>query len=485
MNQNQTTQQKLMTNWRWWLCSLLFVATTVNYLDRQVLSLTYEEFIKPEFNWSDADYGTITSFFSIFYAIACLFAGKFVDWMGTKKGYIISIFVWSLGACLHAACGWATSNIEGIDLSTVEAGSNAALAVATTSVYLFLLCRGILALGEAGNFPAAIKVVAEYYPKKDRAFATSIFNAGASVGALAAPLCIPPLAQHLGWEMAFIIIGALGFLWIFFWQFMYEKPENSTHVNEAELEYIHQDDAAEAAERAQQAEATKDEKAIPFMQCFTYKQTWAFITGKFFTDGVWWFFLFWAPSYFDNQFGAKATSPLGQGLIFTLYAIVTVVSIYGGYLPKLFVEKKGMNPYSGRMLAMLIFAFFPLFALLAQPLGVNSPWWPAILIGLAAAGHQAWSANLFSTIGDMFPKSTIASITGIGATAGGIGSMIIQKAAGNLFTYAEGQGAAFQFLGFEGKPAGYFIVFCFCGIAYLIAWCIMKSLVPKYKPIKA
>ena len=485
MNQNQTTQQKLMTNWRWWLCSLLFVATTVNYLDRQVLSLTYEEFIKPEFNWSDADYGTITSFFSIFYAIACLFAGKFVDWMGTKKGYIISIFVWSLGACLHAACGWATSHIEGIDLSTVEAGSNAALAVATTSVYLFLLCRGILALGEAGNFPAAIKVVAEYCPKKDRAFATSIFNAGASVGALAAPLCIPPLAQHLGWEMAFIIIGALGFLWIFFWQFMYEKPENSTHVNEAELEYIHQDDAAEAAERAQQAEATKDEKAIPFMQCFTYKQTWAFITGKFFTDGVWWFFLFWAPSYFDNQFGAKATSPLGQGLIFTLYAIVTVVSIYGGYLPKLFVEKKGMNPYSGRMLAMLIFAFFPLFALLAQPLGVNSPWWPAILIGLAAAGHQAWSANLFSTIGDMFPKSTIASITGIGATAGGIGSMIIQKAAGNLFTYAEGQGAAFQFLGFEGKPAGYFIVFCFCGIAYLIAWCFMKSLVPKYKPIKA
>lgn len=485
MNQNQTTQQKLMTNWRWWLCSLLFVATTVNYLDRQVLSLTYEEFIKPEFNWKDADYGTITSFFSIFYAIACLFAGKFVDWMGTKKGYIISIFVWSLGACLHAFCGWATTAIEGVDLSAVEAGSKAALAVATTSVYLFLLCRGILALGEAGNFPAAIKVVAEYYPKKDRAFATSIFNAGASVGALAAPLCIPPLAQHLGWEMAFIIIGALGFIWIFFWQFMYDKPESSKFVNEAELAYIHQDDEAEAAEKAQEAQASKDEKAIPFIQCFTYKQTWAFITGKFFTDGVWWFFLFWAPSYFDNQFGAKATSPLGQGLIFTLYAIVTVVSIYGGYLPKMFVEKKGMNPYSGRMLAMLIFAFFPLFALLAQPLGVNSPWWPAILIGLAAAGHQAWSANLFSTIGDMFPKSTIASITGIGATAGGIGSMIIQKAAGELFTYAEEQGAAFQFLGFEGKPAGYFIVFCFCGVAYLIAWCIMKSLVPKYKPIKA
>ena len=482
-----STQQKLMTNWRWWLCSLLFVATTVNYLDRQVLSLTYEEFIKPEFHWTDANYGTITSFFSIFYAICCLFAGKFVDWMGTKKGYLIAIGVWSLGAVLHAGCGIATTwFVDGVDsvsaLRAVEAGSNVALAISTTSVYLFLLCRGILALGESGNFPAAIKVTAEYFPKKDRAFATSIFNAGASVGALAAPLCIPPLASHLGWEWAFIIIGGLGFIWMFFWAFMYDKPENSKHVNEAELEYIHQDDAAEAAEKA----AIASQKAIPFGKCFSFKQTWAFIVGKFFTDGVWWFFLFWAPSYFSNQFHAPATSGLGQGLIFTLYAIVTVISIFGGYLPKLFVEKKGMNPYAGRMLAMLIFAFFPIAALFAQPLGVhfNSPWWPAILIGLAGAGHQAWSANLFSTIGDMFPKSTIATITGIGAMAGGVGSMIIQKVAGNLFTYAENAGSAFTFLGFEGKPAGYFIMFCFCGVAYLIAWSIMKGLVPKYKPVE-
>ncbi len=473
-----------MTNWRWWLCSLLFVATTVNYLDRQVLSLTYEEFIKPEFHWTDADYGTITSFFSIFYAIACLFAGKFVDWMGTKKGYLIAIGVWSFGACLHAACGWATTLfVDGVDsvaaLRAVEVGSNVALAVSTTSVYLFLLCRGILALGEAGNFPAAIKVTAEYFPKKDRAFATSIFNAGASVGALAAPLCIPPLAKAFGWEWAFIIIGGLGFIWMFFWAFMYDKPEKSKHVNEAELEYMHQDDAAEEAEKA----AIAAQKSIPFAKCFTYRQTWAFITGKFFTDGVWWFFLFWAPSYFSNQFNAPATSGLGQALIFTLYAIVTIISIGGGYLPKFFVEKKGMHPYQGRMLAMLIFAFFPIAALFAQPLGVNSPWWPAILIGLAGAGHQAWSANLFSTIGDMFPKSTIATITGIGAMAGGVGSMIIQKVAGNLFTHAEQMGSAFTFFGFEGKPAGYFIMFCFCGIAYLVAWAIMKVLVPKYKPI--
>ena len=484
------TQAKLMTNWRWWLCSLLFVATTVNYLDRQVLSLTYEEFIKPEFHWTDANYGTITSFFSIFYAICCLFAGKFVDWMGTKKGYLIAIGVWSAGACLHAATGWATAHIVGLGsvgaMKAVEVGSKAALAISTTGVYLFLLCRGILALGEAGNFPAAIKVTAEYFPKKDRAFATSIFNAGASVGALAAPLTIPPLALKLGWEWAFIIIGALGFVWMFFWAFMYDKPEESKHVNEAELEYIHQDDAAEAAEKAAAAEAAKNEPSISLLASFKFKQTWAFIAGKFFTDGVWWFFLFWAPSYFSNQFNAPATSGLGQALIFTLYAIVTVVSIGGGYLPKIFVEKKGMNPYAGRMLAMLIFAFFPLCALFAQPLGIrfDTPWWPAILIGLAAAGHQAWSANLFSTIGDMFPKSAIATITGIGAMAGGVGSMIIQKVAGNLFTYAENAGSAFQFMGFEGKPAGYFIVFCFCGVAYLIAWTIMKSLVPKYKPIE-
>ena len=267
---------------------------------------------------------------------------------------------------------------------------------------------------------------------------------------------------------------------MFFWQFMYDKPENSPHVNAEELAYIHQDDADEAAAAVPEA---KEEQSIPFLQCFKFRQTWSFIFGKFFTDGVWWFFLFWAPAYFQDQFNAPASSPLGQGLIFTLYAIVTVLSIFGGYLPKIFVDKKGMDPYGGRMLAMLIFAFFPLVALLAQPLGVRSPWWPAILIGIAAAGHQAWSANIFSTVGDMFPKSTVASITGIGTMAGGIGSMIIQKVAGNLFDYAEEMGSSFHFFGFEGKPAGYFIIFCFCGLAYLIAWTIMKSLVPKYKPV--
>ncbi len=487
------TSKQLMTNWRWWMVVLLFVATTVNYMDRQVLSLTWKDFIAPEFHWTDNDYGTITAFFSIIYAICMLFAGKFVDWMGTKKGYLWSIGVWSFGACAHAACGWLTMHIEGYEsvavMTAVEAGTTAALGIATVSVWLFLAARAILALGEAGNFPAAIKTTAEYFPKKDRAFATSIFNAGASVGALVAPATIPLLAEYFknkgvggGWEMAFIVIGALGFIWMAFWVFMYDKPEKSKFVNKAELEYIHQDDEQEAAQKA--ADEGQKGKAISLWKSFTYRQTWSFIVGKFFTDGVWWFYLFWAPAYFSDQFGYKSSSGMGMALIIVLYAIVTVLSIFGGYLPRIFVDKKGMNPYSGRMLAMLIFAFFPLLALFAQPLGAYSAWWPAVIIGLAGAGHQAWSANLFSTIGDMFPKSAIATITGIGGMAGGVGSFLINKGAGALFTHSENLGAAFSFLGFEGKEAGYMIVFCICAVAYLVAWIIMKALVPKYKLIE-
>ena len=477
-------QTSKMTNFRWVICAMLFFATTVNYLDRQVLSLTWKDFIAPEFHWTDSDYGTITGLFSIFYAFACLFAGKFIDWMGTKKGYLWAIFIWSTGACLHAGCGWVTMQIEGVGsieaLRAVKAGSQVALAIASVSVWLFLFCRMVLALGEAGNFPAAIKVTAEYFPKKDRAFATSIFNAGASVGALAAPATIPLLARAWGWEMAFIIIGALGYVWMGLWVFLYDKPNKNKRVNEVELNYIEQDnDLSEVKNEA----AETEEKTIPFFKCFQYRQTWSFIMGKFMTDGVWWFFLFWAPAYFSDQYGYASDSPMAIALIFALYAIVTILSIGGGYLPTYFVDKKGMNPYAGRMRAMLIFACFPILALVAQPLGAYSAWWPAIIIGLVGAGHQAWSANLFSTIGDMFPKSTIASITGIGAMSGGVGSFLINKGSGVLFTYAEEQGKAFTFFGFDGKPAGYMIVFCICAVAYLIGWVIMKALVPKYKPI--
>ena len=485
-----------MSNFRWVICSLLFFATTVNYLDRQVLSLTYKDFIAPVFNWSDNDYGTITAVFSIVYALSNLVAGKFIDWLGTKKGYLWAIFIWSLGACLHAVCGVGTHWLNGLGMTMVIGMS--------ISVWLFLACRTVLALGEAGNFPAAIKVTAEYFPKKDRAFATSIFNSGSSVGALAAPLTIPLIAKYCGWEMAFIIIGALGFVWMIFWFALYEKPEKSKRVDKAELDYIHQDDGAVA--QSQAAGRPGNEPKISYAKAFSLPQTWALVLGRFLTDGVWWFFLFWTPGYLSDQFGYKSSDGMGMALIFTLYAIVTFVSIYLCRLPTYMVDKKGMNAYEGRMVAMFVFACFPLLALGAQPLGSVSAWFPAVLIGLACAGHQAWSANVYSVVGDMFPKSTIGTLTGIAQFAAGCGSFIVNKSAGKLFTYASGTtmvdgqevemtkkllegGAAYvrpamEFLGYTGKPAGYCIVFGYCAVAYLLGWCCMKMLVPHYKKVE-
>ena len=383
-----------MSNYRWTICAMLFFATTVNYLDRQVLSLTWDEFIKPEFHWDESHYGTITAVFSFVYAACMLFAGRFVDWMGSKKGYLWAIGIWSLGACLHAFCGIITEHFVGLHSAAELMGAtgDVVVTIATISMYCFLAARCVLALGEAGNFPAAIKVTAEYFPKKDRAYATSIFNAGASIGALIAPLSIPLLAKAWGWEMAFIVIGVLGFIWMGFWIFMYTAPAKSKHVNKAELEYIEQDNYEEEGNAVPQTE----EKKMSFLQCFSYKQTWAFAIGKFMTDGVWWFFLFWTPSYLNTQFGIKTSDGLGIALIFTLYAI-TMLSIYGGKLPTIIIKKTGLNPYAARMRTMLIFAFFPLLVLLAQPLGTISPWFPVILIGIGGAAHQSWSCLLYTS----------------------------------------------------------------------------------------
>jgi len=473
-----------MTNYRWVICGLLFFATTINYMDRQVLSLTWKDFIAPEFHWTNNDYGNITALFSIFYAFSLLFAGRFIDWMDTKKGYLWSIGVWSVGAVLHAFSGIATSGIVAGKWFVGFEGAKEAIGaidnvgmITTVSVTIFIFARFILALGEAGNFPAAIKATAEYFPKKDRAFSTSIFNAGATVGALVAPITIPLIAVHYGWEMAFIIIGALGFIWLGFWVFMYKKPDAQPLVNKAELDYINLDTIAETAAN-NNIEVV--EKKISFKESFRYKQTWAFAFGKFMTDGVWWFYLFWTPAYLSDVYGLTSDSTMAELLLFVLYAI-TLLSIIGGWLPTFFVDKKGMNPYAGRMRAMLIFAFFPLLALLAQPLGHFSYWFPVIIIGIAGAAHQAWSANIFSTVGDMFPKSAIATITGIGGMAGGIGSFLINKGSGVLFDYS--LTTNMKFFGFEGIKSGYFIIFSICAIAYLIGWIVMKTLVPKYKPI--
>lgn len=477
--------QTKMSKFRWTICTLLFVATTINYLDRQVLSLTWKDYFVPEFHWTDSDYGTITALFSLFYAGSMLVAGRFVDWMDTKKGFLWAIGIWSIGACIHAFCGIATSGIITGTWAMSFAGAKQALStvgnttlILSTSLSLFIFARFVLALGEAGNFPAAIKATAEYFPKKDRAFATSIFNAGATVGALAAPVTIPYIAEAYGWEMSFIIIGALGFIWMLFWILLYGKPENHSRVSKAELAYIQQDIVAHE-QVSETVTAASPVKKLSFADCLKFKQTWAFAFGKFMTDGVWWFYLFWSPAYLKDIYkmsGTESAFPL-----FILY-VITLLSIIGGWLPSYFIGKKNMNPYDGRMKSMLIFAFFPLLALLAQPLGHYSYWLPVIIIGIAGAAHQAWSANIFTTVSDMFPRQAIATVTGIGGMAGGLGSFFINKGSGVLFTYAGD--SQMTFMGFHGKEAGYFIVFSFCAVAYLIGWTVMKALVPKYKVIE-
>jgi MFS transporter, ACS family, hexuronate transporter len=470
--------------YRWTICGLLFFATTINYLDRQVLSLTWKDYLVPEFHWTDSDYGTITALFSIFYAGSMLVAGRFVDWMDTKKGFLWAIGIWSIGACLHAFCGIATSGmLTGNWLVGFEEAKKSISTVGdvglvlSTSVTLFIIARFVLAFGEAGNFPAAIKATAEYFPKKDRALSTSIWNAGATVGALAAPVTIPFIAKAYGWEMAFIVIGALGFLWMFFWIWIYKKPEVHPKVSKEELEYIQQD-IVKHDPVSEPLTGAGPERKLSFADCFKYKQTWAFAFGKFMTDGVWWFFLFWTPAYLKDIY--KMTSTESALPLFILY-MITLLSIIGGWLPTYFVDKQKMNPYEGRMKAMLLFAFFPLLALLAQPLGQTTYWIPVLIIGIAGAAHQSWSANIFSTVGDAFPKAAIATVTGIGGMAGGIGSFLINKGSGLLFTHADV--TQMKFMGFQGKEAGYFIIFCICGIAYLIAWSVMKALVPKMKVI--
>ncbi|MGJ5643086.1 MFS transporter [Formosa sp. S-31] len=469
---------KTKTNFRWYICTMLFVATTINYMDRQVLSLTWKDFIAPEFNWTNNDYGNVTALFSIFYAISMLVAGPLIDWLDTKKGFLWAIGIWSAGACLHAFSGiftagyvtdtWTLSFSHAKE--AIEMASNTGMIV-SASVTFFIFARLVLAFGEAGNFPAAIKTTAEYFPKKDRALATSIFNAGATVGALGAPLTIPFIAEAYGWEMSFIIIGALGFIWMGAWVFLYEKPEKHKKVSEDELAYIQQDNDMDV-------EPTDGKrKNVNLLKCFSYKQTWVFIVGKFMTDGVWWFFLFWTPAYLSSIYGMDSTEAAIP--LFILYTI-TLLAIIGGWLPSYFVDK-GKHPYDARLKSMFIFALFPLLTLLAQPLGRISYWIPVIIIGIAGAAHQAWSANIFSIVGDLFPRKAIATITGIGGLAGGIGSFFINKGSGMLFDYSKE--TQMKFMGFQGEESGYFIIFGVCAVAYMIAWVTMRALLPKYEQV--
>lgn len=448
---------KAIGKYRWTICALLFFATTVNYLDRQVLSLLKPELEKPElFGWTNSQYADIAAVFQFTYAIAMLFAGRIIDKLGTKKGYMWAIIIWSVGAIIHALAipiGKSMSAVLGW----------AGIAAIPVSVLGFMVSRAVLAIGESGNFPAAIKATAEYFPKKERSFATGIFNSGANVGAILAPLSVPWIESHWGWRAAFLIIGAIGFIWMFFWLIYYEKPEQQRRMSAAELEYINSD--------AKDTAAADSNEKVSWIKLLGYKQTWAFAFGKFMTDGVWWFFLFWLPAFLKDQYGIEKMAVMVP--LAVLYSMTMFGSIGGGYFPTYFINK-GYQPYDGRMKAMLLIACIPLVVLLAQPLGHTSYWIPVIFIGIGASAHQAWSANIFTTVSDMFPKKAVGSVVGIGGMAGGIGGVIITKVGGALFDHYKAQGHI---------EIGYSIMFAFCAVAYLIAWVVMKSLVPKYKPI--
>ena len=448
---------KAIGKYRWTICGLLFFATTVNYLDRQVLSLLAPS-LSEEFGWSNSDYANITAVFQFIYAISMLFAGRVIDKLGTKRGYILAIVVWSFGAIMHAY-----SLPIGTAFSTIMIWIG--VGAVPVSIAGFMLSRAVLGFGESGNFPAAIKATAEYFPKKERSLATGIFNSGSNVGAILAPLTVPVIAEYYGWEFAFILVGAIGFLWIIFWYFLYEIPSKQKRLSKAEFDYIHHD-----SEVVIEIPTEKVEK-VAWLKLLNYKQTWAFVFGKFMTDGIWWFFLFWLPKYLEAQFNMKGTDIVIPLAI--LYSMTMIGSIGGGWFPLYFINK-GYNPYEGRMKAMFFIALFPLVVLLAQPLGHISFWLPVLLIGVGASAHQAWSANLFTTVSDMFPKKAIASIVGIGGMAGGIGGVLVSKVGGYLFDYYESLGHI---------QTGYSIMFILCAVAYLIAWGVMKILVPKYSVI--
>lgn len=452
-------KQETIGKYRWTICTLLFFATTVNYLDRQVLSLLAPSLSK-EFNWSNSDYANITIVFQLVYAISMLFAGRIIDKMGTKAGFTIAIIIWSIGAIMHAGA-------EEIGTGVSNLFSWIGIGAVPVAIAGFMVARAVLGLGESGNFPAAIKATAEYFPKKERSFATGIFNSGANIGAILAPIAVPWIAETWNWKMAFILVGAIGFIWLLFWNIYYEIPAKQKRLSAAELEYI-QSDKEDAPVSV--TDTGKPEK-VSWVKLLNYKQTWAFAFGKMMTDGVWWFFLFWLPKYLEAKYNIRGTEimlPLA-----VLYSMTMVGSIGGGYFPMYFI-KKGFTPYDGRMKAMLLIAFFPLVVLLAQPLGDYTLWIPVVLIGIGASAHQAWSANIFTTVSDMFPKKAIGSVIGIGGMAGGLGGVAISKIGGALFDHYKKLGHI---------ETGYTIMFTFCAVAYLIAWTVMKSLVPKYKPI--
>lgn len=504
---SQSTAEK-MTSYRWTIVGLLLFATTVNYMDRNVIGYLKDYFCDAKgFGWSATDYSILTSVFTAFYAGFTLFAGFIIDKVGTKLGLAASLIVWSLAGIASAFMG--------------------------KGLFGQIAARGIFGAGESGNFPASIKTVAEWFPKKERALATGIFNSGSNIGAMICALAIPVilaawnpnegnslfLGIFHGWQMAFIITGLIGFLWLFFWNKLYNTPKGMLakgKVNQAEYDYIHSGDEPEVA-----TDAVKTK--VPWYKMLTYKQTWSFVVGKFMTDGIWWFLLFWLPTYIKQQFcvgmDPHETKIVVMTATFVVYGIAIFGSIYGGSIPMTFMNK-GWQTYRARMTALLLIAFAPVLLLSTQYAAATWGIYAAVaIISIGGAAHQAWSANLFTTVSDMFPKKSVGSVTGIGAAAGGLGGVLMQLLAGGLEDHFRIKGVM------EASNAGlikatesislqsvkmdnlkevlvdpnmleqarhfistnisvsYGIMFSVCAFSYLIAWGVMKVLVPKHTVI--
>jgi MFS transporter, ACS family, hexuronate transporter len=414
--------QARIGNRRWTICALLFFATTINYIDRQVLGIL-APVLQTEIGWNEIDYGFIVTAFQAAYAIGMVIVGRLMDKLGTKIGYSIALAIWSLAAMAHSFA---------------------------TSVVGFAVARFSLGLGESGNFPAAIKTVAEWFPKKERAFATGIFNAGSNIGAVAAPLVVPWITIAYGWQMAFIVTGAIGFIWIVFWVLLYDKPDHHKKLKAEERAYIQSDPA-------------DPEEKIPWIKLMKYRQVWAFAIAKFMTDPIWWFYLYWVPKYLNKNYGLTLDK-IGLPLI-VIYLMADVGSVGGGWFSS-FLIKRGWSVNKGRKTAMLTCAFCVIPIVFASQ--ASEAWIAVALLSLATAAHQGWSANLFTTASDMFPRKAIGSIVGFGGMAGSIGGMLIATLAGFILELT----------------GSYLVLFIICGSMYVIAYLIFIKLAPKLEQIE-
>ncbi len=428
--------EKSVGSYRWSICALLFFATTINYLDRQVLGLL-KPFLEVEFGWTETDYSYIVMAFSASYAVGLVGFGRIIDKIGTRAGYTISITLWSIAAMGHAL-------------------------VRSTAGFAF--ARGLLGIGESGNFPAAVKTVSEWFPKRERALATGIFDSGANIGACIAPILVPWLLSAYGWQFAFLITGLAGFIWLLAWRLLYERPEKHRKVTAAELEYIRIDD--EAREKTAPEERLDNRT---WKKLFGLRPTWAFIVGKFLTDPIWYFFMFWLPSYFSTTFHLDLKKP-GLPLVI-VYSAATIGAIGGGLLSSWLI-RKGWTVAKSRKAALLAAAVCVMPIMAAR--FVSDMWTVVALLSIAIAGNAAWSANIYTIVSDMLPRKAVSSVIGIGGMAGAIGGVLFPLFIGYTLDFYKTAG---------NMVAGYNLIFAVCGLSFLLAWLIIHKITPRFIPV--